>query len=168
MIILFSTIHIKKRIQIYKLYEISYVFARHFSGRYFEKSMIESSWAVILFRNVEHCGISSVNGTSSIRFPEFRPDEISLIPRNSSQFRNSVQFLKLQLIPDPNNSRNSVQAEPHAIPESNGIGRNSQEFRPIPLWLNGKSYFDRKKKYRMIKMSKESTIKISKHRNVER
>ncbi len=107
MIILFSTIHIKKRIQIYKISEISYAFARHFSGRYYEKSMIESSWAVILFRDVEHCRISSVNGTSSIPFPEFRPDEISLIPRNSAQFWNSVQFLQLQLIPNPTNSRNS-------------------------------------------------------------
>jgi hypothetical protein len=40
--------------------------------------------AVILFRDVEHCGISFVT------FTKFRPGEISSIPRNSSQFRNSV------------------------------------------------------------------------------
>jgi hypothetical protein len=63
--------------------------------------------AVILFRDVEHCEISSVNGTRSIQFPEFCPNDISLIPRNSSQFRNSVEFLQLQMIPDPTNSQNS-------------------------------------------------------------
>jgi hypothetical protein len=100
--------------------------------------------AVVLFRDIEHCGVSSVNGTSSIQFPEFRPDKISMIPRNSSQFQNSVQFLQLQLIPDPTNSRNSgIQSKLNRTHfrnrtelqnwnrflELDGIGRNSHEFR---------------------------------------
>ncbi len=75
---------------------------------------------VILFRDVEHRGISSVNGTSPIRFPEFGLDEFSLIPGNSSQFRNPVQFPRLQLIPD----RTDSGTEFRELSQS-GIGRNS-------------------------------------------
>jgi len=51
--------------------------------------------AVILFRDVEHCGINFVNGTSSIGFPEIRPDKFSLIPGIESM-RNQTES---ELIP---------------------------------------------------------------------
>ncbi len=41
--------------------------------------------AVILFRDVENCGISSVNGIASIQFSEFRPIPLWLNSRNSVQ-----------------------------------------------------------------------------------
>ncbi len=75
--------------------------------------------AVILFRDVEHCGISS------IQYPEFRSDELSPILRNSSQFRNSVRLPQLQ--------RFRIKPIPGILEFSlNGIRQNRTKLEMIP------------------------------------
>jgi hypothetical protein len=110
------------------MYETRILMISHFQHVLFciERVTLLNCRAVILFRDVEYCGISSVNGTTSIQFLEFRPDKISLIPKNSSQFRNSVQFLQLQLIPDQTNSRNSEIETDSRNSEIETDSRNSE------------------------------------------
>jgi hypothetical protein len=53
---------------------------------------IEHNYTVILFRDVKHCGIKSVNGTSSTRFPEFGADVFWHNPDYARALSSNVQL----------------------------------------------------------------------------
>ncbi len=98
--------------------------------------IVRSQGAVILLRDVEHCGISSVNGTSSMQFPEFRPNLT-----DSQEFLSVPEFCSIPATSTDSESnqfpefRNSVQTESNEIgtdSRNSGIRRNRTEFLGIP------------------------------------
>jgi hypothetical protein len=108
--------------------------------------------AVILFRNVEHCGISSAlginSGNSGIGSNYLEGEGDMMI----TQFRNRTEFRELLGISSNSGitiSNMIVSSLTHlvttqfrsGIPElsETGIGRNSTEFHPIPARLNSRN-----------------------------